>query len=118
MRRGNLKRRDSSYTTYEEDLAKEEVKRKQQRKRRLNREYGISPEHYHTLYEKQEGLCAICGCFRHVLNIDHCHTEGHVRGLLCTQCNLGLGNFKDNKYALQKAIEYLDNIQKTLDKSK
>jgi len=39
--------------------------------------------------------------------IDHCHEKGHVRGLLCYHCNIGLGHFKDNTLWLQRAIEYL-----------
>lgn len=62
------------------------------------------------LYDLQEGKCA----FGHVVNnvtqflhVDHCHTTGVVRGLLCYNCNNGLGRFKDNVDVLAKAIVYL-----------
>lgn len=56
-------------------------------------------------------MCAICnkeipplGKGRH---LDHCHKTNVIRGILCTHCNFGLGNFKDNIESLSKAMEYL-----------
>lgn len=40
-------------------------------------------------------------------NVDHCHSTGKVRGILCSKCNIGLGMFKDNIASLETAIEYL-----------
>jgi hypothetical protein len=55
--------------------------------------------------------CAICGAShsenRKGLALDHCHNTGKIRGYLCQACNLGLGNFKDDKSLLLRAIEYL-----------
>jgi len=65
-------------------------------------------ERYETLKKAQKGLCAICKQTpKTVLAVDHCHLTGKVRGLLCHQCNLGLGNFKDDEVKLQNAINYL-----------
>ena len=60
--------------------------------------------------EKQGTLCAICGGDKglEALALDHCHSTGKLRGLLCRDCNLGLGNFKDSIEILHRAIEYLD----------
>lgn len=79
--------------------------------------YNITPERYDELFSKQEGLCAICGqpeTARHnrsrkvqKLAVDHCHTTGRIRGLLCQDCNRGLGKFRDDPQRLQKAIDYL-----------
>lgn len=58
----------------------------------------------------QGGTCAICGkeCDIHRnLAVDHDHESGKVRGLLCQNCNVGLGHFKDNPALLQQAIDYL-----------
>jgi hypothetical protein len=74
------------------------------------RKTGVTQEQYDGAYLKQKGVCAICSCecsSGRKLSADHCHTSGVFRGLLCTQCNTGLGKFKDNKLLLEKAIQYL-----------
>jgi hypothetical protein len=91
--------------------------RVQQRNANRKAKYGITPEAFSNLWEKQEGKCAICKtglsdgfCGNNVVNkavIDHCHTTQKVRGLLCRLCNQGLGLFKDNKESLIAATDYL-----------
>lgn len=57
----------------------------------------------------QDGLCAICGKENDgKLVVDHSHSEMFVRGLLCQNCNVGLGKFMDSPIILAKAIEYLN----------
>ena len=78
----------------------------------LRKTYGITLEQYDQMLTEQGGGCAICGTTEPKgkngrFHVDHCHTEGHIRGLLCHACNLGLGHFKDNVKTLAKAIEYL-----------
>lgn len=55
---------------------------------------------------RQKSKCAICK-EELKLYLDHCHETGRFRGLLCNQCNLGLGQFKDDPERLQAAIDYL-----------
>lgn len=78
--------------------------------------YGINKEQYYTMFENQNGVCAICfkeenktykGNKYKRLNIDHCHKTGNVRGLLCRTCNQGLGMFYDNLEYLNSALLYL-----------
>lgn len=67
-------------------------------------------EDFFNLKEKQNSCCAICNtklAENKDIHVDHCHTTGMVRGLLCRGCNLGLGNFFDNIQALTEAIKYL-----------
>jgi 5-methylcytosine-specific restriction endonuclease McrA len=73
--------------------------------------YGLTPETLSDLVDKQDHACAICKTsFEDTrMNIDHCHSTGVVRGLLCFHCNTGLGHFKDNKQRLQQALEYLSD---------
>jgi hypothetical protein len=77
----------------------------------IRNQYGITLAQYNTMLEAQNYKCAICGNEDEVegrrLAIDHCHTSGKVRGLLCGKCNRGLGLFYDNTINLAKAIEYL-----------
>lgn len=77
----------------------------------LKRRYGITVDDYASMMETQQYKCAICGVDKcptgRNLAVDHCHTTGKVRGLLCSLCNKGLGSFKDSTESLEKAIEYL-----------
>jgi hypothetical protein len=77
----------------------------------IRRQYGITLAQYDDMLEQQDYKCAICGNEDEVegrkLAVDHCHTTGTVRGLLCGKCNRGLGLFYDNKALLEKAIKYL-----------
>jgi hypothetical protein len=68
--------------------------------------YGLTPVEHADLVARQKGLCAICNEPKD-LCIDHDHKTGQVRGLLCTNCNLGIGNLKDDPEILRKAIAYL-----------
>lgn len=80
------------------------------------RKFGITLEDYDRMLESQGGRCAICGTdtptghgAKHGrFSVDHDHETGEVRGLLCHDCNIGLGGFRDNIYFIEKAIYYLD----------
>ena len=78
---------------------------------RLNRMYGLTVEGRDELAARQEGKCAICAEVPEKLHIDHCHTHGHVRGLLCGNCNRALGLLKENTKSLEAAIAYLNSTQ-------
>lgn len=86
--------------------------RRRERKGNLYRNHGITIEEYEAKLISQGGVCAICNLpptnGRGLkLHVDHDHSTGKIRGLLCNYCNLGLGKFKDNSDLLQRAIEYL-----------
>ena len=72
--------------------------------------YGLTIDAFDTLLKSQEGLCAICRSLtvrpEHLV-VDHDHSDGAVRGLLCTSCNTGLGLFKDSRGRLLRALRYL-----------
>lgn len=88
---------------------------KQSQRRQDLKKYGLTPECYSTLYEKQGGRCAICGTTEQkggrfkTFCVDHDHETGRVRGLLCYDCNFGLGKFGDNISHLVAAIHYLQH---------
>lgn len=72
----------------------------------LSSNYGLTVEKYNEMATNQNNKCLLClGETR--LVVDHCHETGNVRGLLCNNCNQGLGLFKDNINNLGRAIEYL-----------
>lgn len=78
----------------------------------LKKKYNISLEDYYKILDEQNNVCAICKKYnensKHMLAVDHCHKTGKVRGLLCSHCNTGLGQFKDDTELLQLAINYLN----------
>jgi hypothetical protein len=80
-----------------------------QRHTQLKTHYGISKAQYDEMLASQGGNCGICGNDpKETLCVDHCHSTGKVRALLCRSCNTGLGCFKDNSQLLLAAIKYLE----------
>lgn len=75
----------------------------------IQRQYNISFKEAKNLSESE--YCEICKKSKEDngkrLAVDHCHTSGEIRGVLCSDCNTGLGMFKDNTNFLETAIEYL-----------
>ena len=83
------------------------------RKSKLKRAFGLTLEQYDEMLAAQGGVCAICGsdkpAGRGAFIVDHCHITGRIRGLLCTQCNTGIGHLRDSISILKQAITYLAN---------
>lgn len=74
------------------------------------RKYGITIAEYEDMFSQQGGVCWICQseCQRgERLSVDHCHTTGAVRGLLCRRCNVGVGYFDDDPARFLRAAQYL-----------
>lgn len=91
--------------------------REQLKNKRLNQFYGITLDEYNKMREEQNFSCPICGkhednCGKHKLVVDHCHTTGKVRQLLCAQCNAGIGHLKESESILTSAIAYLRKHRK------
>ncbi|MFC7530789.1 endonuclease VII domain-containing protein [Actinoplanes sp. GCM10030250] len=72
----------------------------------LRRRYGIDGAVVAELLAEQGGVCAICGA-NDPQHVDHGHRTGWVRGILCFNCNGGLGQFRDDPVLLANAITYL-----------
>ena len=78
----------------------------------LTKNYGLTPAAYLKMYEGQGGCCAICNVEekdapKQRLSVDHDHTTGDVRALLCNTCNTGIGLLKDSPALLREAAAYL-----------
>jgi hypothetical protein len=75
------------------------------------RGYGLRPDEYASLLAAQEGKCAICGSVGcstgKRLAVDHDHTTGKIRGLLCLFCNTAIGKLRDDPDTIAKALEYV-----------
>lgn len=87
-----------------------ERRREVYRRAHLKRLYGITPEDFDAMLAAQGGCCAICGTDtprgRGRFHVDHCHTTGRVRGLLCTLCNTSLHRAELDGW-LERAAAYL-----------
>lgn len=75
------------------------------------RNYGLTVDQYEQMLIDHENCCAICsapfGINPRNVHVDHCHTTGKVRGLLCPDCNRGIGLFRDSIEILTRAVNYL-----------
>lgn len=122
-------RRDKNPAAYSQVRAKYRATEKARaaskaynRKRNVEKKYGIPLADFTARLETQRGLCGICktdisgswvtptGKQYTKAAIDHCHSTGRVRGLLCSPCNAGLGSFKDNIQSLLAAAQYLTEV--------
>lgn len=94
----------------------------ERREARKLAEYGLTPLDYAIMLQYQDGLCAICGRAETTLSVradgsvkalavDHDHTSDVVRGLLCSTCNAGLGQFADDPATLMRAALYLLRVR-------
>ena len=111
---------DSSYDLFEELLYRKSINRDLRKTNKYyfyKKKYNLSIDEFLKLIPTH---CPICGIlFSHHTSedrktqpvVDHDHTTGKVRGILCNRCNSGLGLFKDNKTSLENAITYLNNCE-------
>lgn len=71
------------------------------------RTFGLTPEGVKALKDSVGNCCEICGDRVERLVVDHNHATGEVRGILCTNCNSGIGKLQDSPSVLEAAIAYL-----------
>lgn len=90
------------------------AQRSDRRRKGLWEQYKMTVAQYQEMYQAQNGRCKICnglakgrGEKNNTLAVDHNHDTGKIRGLLCTNCNTGIGNLRDDIQLLEKAIKYL-----------
>ena len=88
----------------------------QKRSKWLKHKYNLTWKDYIEMYENQKGLCKLCDIpisiskednSREVACVDHCHTSGDIRGLLCNHCNRALGLIKDSAKVAERMVKYL-----------
>ena len=106
---------DALKVTLATALAGEDVTNDVTKVEQRGADFGITPEQYDEMHAAQGGACAICRATTNFtfnnLCVDHDHTNGRVRGLLCLNCNTALGQFKDSTSLLLKAADYLEGFK-------
>ena len=107
-----LKRNEEYYRQNSEKIERQKFKYY------LRYKFEMEPEQYTQMLENQQHKCAICGYLApenatctEKLYVDHDHSNGNVRGLLCMNCNSALGHFKENLTILKNAVNYLENYE-------
>ena len=79
--------------------------------------FGFTDHDYEKLFARQGGKCPVCGKHetntpkRMGLHVDHCHRTGQIRGLLCGQCNRGIGMLQDSVELLMRAAQYISDFE-------
>lgn len=107
-RKAVLEYRRKYYDSHKEQIRLKNIAYRERRYQNLlKRTYGLNVEDYQKLVTKQSGLCAICQLYTKLV-VDHDHSTGAIRGLLCGKCNKGIGLFKDNSSYLKNAAKYLE----------
>lgn len=110
-RKETLKRYSSKPSSKEKSAEYYRNNKDMARNRMLSRIYDITLEEYSALLEKQNNKCAICGVSKcstgKSFSVDHNHATNKIRGLLCKNCNIALGLFKDNRTHIENALLYL-----------
>lgn len=91
---------------------KKEARREYSRRKQVESKYGVSYETLEDMLDKQGGVCGICGVEltfhpKATACVDHCHSTGDVRGILCRKCNAAIGALGDTASSVAKAVAYL-----------
>lgn len=97
-----------AFFVFKKRKGRDKEKRKvESRERMLWRRYGLVEADYQRLLQGQGNKCAICSTVMTLPHVDHDHATNKLRGLLCCNCNIGLGNFRDSIPRLLWAVDYL-----------
>lgn len=106
------KKKICGYSDKWRDRNPEKVKA-QDRAHHLRTEYGLTVEMYNKMSSDQNGECSVCGKVPmgkrgyKVLHVDHCHSSGKVRGLLCGKCNTALGSLQEDENIIKNLLNYV-----------
>jgi hypothetical protein len=96
---------------YRREYRKRPERKRADRDAHLRRKFGMGIDEYERMFEAQHGVCAICGEARpeeRTLHVDHDHTTGAIRGLLCLRCNNAIRDFREEYGLFVRAANYLD----------
>lgn len=112
--RGSLPRRCPECTEQWEKIRHTFSGSRTETSRRYNllTKYGMTPEEWQEMYDRQGGSCAICKRTAEEmvggLHVDHCHSSGVIRGLLCSPCNTSIGKLQEDPAIIRAAADYVE----------
>jgi len=92
-----------------ENVEERQKRKKWQRKGHLFRKYGLTVKEFSAMILEQKNKCKICKCEMEDPQVDHNHSTGELRGLLCRPCNLSLGLLKEDPKVLYNMISYIND---------
>lgn len=108
-------RNSEKHAEYQAEYRNRPERKRAMRDLYYRRTFGITADDVDALIEKQGGVCAICGRTPERLaswHVDHCHETGVVRGVLCIDCNQGIGKFHEDPQRLRAAASYLESASR------
>jgi len=114
-RKDNPEKSAKYYEARRSDGAKRKRDALKQADNTYQTKYGMTLTDVEGMLASQGGKCKVCSTelTRTTANVDHCHVTGYVRGILCTNCNTGIGSLGDNVEGLKKALAYLESEPST-----
>lgn len=91
---------------------KKEARREYSRRKKVESNYKVRYEELEEMLREQGGVCGICEVEltfhpKATACVDHCHSTGEIRGILCRKCNAAIGALGDTTYSVSKAVAYL-----------
>lgn len=109
-------RERSTKKSMEWRLANPEHSRFRVRDSTLKRKYGLTVDDYNKLLESQGGVCQVCKNppTNRRLAVDHCHTTGKIRGLLCQACNVSIGKMRESPDLIRRLANYVEDHHQNL----
>ena len=80
--------------------------------------YGLTPDQWQQMFDRQKGCCDICGKHQSQIKaklcVDHNHKTGKIRSLLCVGCNIAVGHYENHKDQIEKYLGIYSSDPSTL----
>ena len=100
-----------TWRLHSQKLYSDDEKRYQRARRKRAAHHGLTADEYDALIAKANGACELCHVTGKKLVLDHCHSTGAIRGVLCTACNTSIGKLGDTSKSLLRAVAYLQKSE-------
>ena len=109
-----LEQRREKERAYAASYFEKPENRNQRARRKRAAHHGLTADEYDAVIAKANGACELCAATDRKLVLDHCHSTGVIRGVLCTACNTSIGKLGDTSKSLLRAVAYLQKSEGSL----